>query len=66
MAKTGVIPGPIKVNDDGLIVVESIPSLNVAMIFRLVATGVAVSEGFVKVMEGAVVSVPAPVVKVHA
>jgi len=32
----------------------------------LVATRVAVSEGFVKVTEGAVVSVPAPVVKVHA
>jgi hypothetical protein len=45
--------------------VEAIPLSKVATIFWLVATPTAASTGFVELTNGAVVSVLAPVVKVH-
>ena len=65
MPKTGVTPGPIKVNVVPLRVVESIPLSKVATIFWLVATLVAQLAGLVELTRGGVVSGPAPVVKVN-
>lgn len=46
-------------------VLESIPLSKAAATFWLVATPEAALAGFVELTNGAVVSVPAPVVKVH-
>ncbi len=65
MPTTGVSPGPISVNVIGVMVVESIAWLKVAVIFWLVPAPIELSTGFVEVTSGAVVLVPAPVVKVQ-
>ncbi len=65
MPVIGISPGPIKVNVVGVIVVESIAWLNVAVSFWLVPAPIEVSTGFVEVTRGAVVFVLAPVVKVQ-
>lgn len=65
MPTTGVTPGPIIVNVVGVMVVESIAWLKVAVIFWLVPAPTEVSTGFVEVTRGAVVFVAAPVVKVQ-
>ncbi len=65
MPAIGVSPGPINVNVVGVMVVESIASLKVAVIFWLVPAPNEVSTGLVEVTSGAVVFVLAPVVKVQ-
>ena len=53
---TGVVPGPVTVKVAAVNVRESIPSLNVAVIFPLVGTAVAAFAGTVELTVGAVVS----------
>ena len=65
MPTTGVTPGPVSVKVVGVMVVESIAWLKVAVIFWLVPAPIEASTGFVEVTSGAVVFVLAPVVKVQ-
>ena len=66
MPATGVAPGPVRVKVVGLMVVEFIAALKVAVIFWLMpAAPSEASAGLVEVTIGAVVLVLAPVVKVQ-
>ena len=62
---TGVVPGPVSVKVVGVNVRESIPSLNVAVIFPLIGTPVAAFAGTVEVTVGAVVSAVRQDSKLH-
>ena len=62
---TAVAPGPVTLKVVAVSVVESIPSLNVAMIFPLIGTVVAVFTGIVEFTVGAVVSVVRHDSKLH-
>ena len=62
---TGVIPGPVRLKVNPVMVAESIGSLKVAVTFWLVATVGARSAGIVEMTVGATVSEAAPVTKVQ-
>ena len=62
---TAVASGPVTLKDAVVIVVLFIISLNVAVILLLICTPVSPFAGTVEVTVGAMLSVPAPVVKVN-